>query len=240
MRILLHGATGRLGREIADAAAALQVACGPLERDKVGHPAEMAQLLQEPVVVCDVTRPEGTVTLATAIRALAEPQRRNVVGLVVGTTGHSELHLENLRSLTEDMAICLVPNFSRGVYLFEQILRARTPAGVSVAELARQLGFELGGWEIHHRHKVDAPSGTAKQLAVTAGMPANAFASARIGSVVGEHTLAFSGDAEEVRITHIAHTRRLFALGAIDICRRMFAARPVPGLYTRDDFLQAN
>lgn len=238
MRILLYGANGRLGSEISSLAVELKTPCLEIARASVAESGFLENLLSEPSVICDVTRPEGTVTLATLLASLPEAAQKNVVGLVIGTTGHSDIHLENLRCLIAKMAICLVPNFARGIYLFEQILQAQTPMGLSVAELARRLGFEVGGWEIHHRHKADAPSGTAKSLAKAAGLPANSFSSVRTGSVVGEHTVLFSGDAEDLRISHSAHTRRLFAAGAIDLCRRLNSQRPAPGWYTRDDLLQ--
>ncbi|MEN9530485.1 MAG: hypothetical protein RI932_2358, partial [Pseudomonadota bacterium] len=101
----------------------------------------------------------------------------------------------------------------------------------------RQLGFDLALWESHHTLKKDAPSGTAKTLAHAASVPHDRISSTRVGAVVGEHTLFLSQGAEELRISHMAHSRRLFADGAVDLCDRLFENSLDNKLYTMSQAL---
>jgi 4-hydroxy-tetrahydrodipicolinate reductase len=122
------------------------------------------------------------------------------------------------------------------VFLLEEMLQARTSTGLSVAELARSLGFDLALWEAHHTRKLDAPSGTAKTLAEAAKIPENRISATRVGNVVGEHVVFLAAESEELRIQHLAHTRKLFALGACDMIERISHLTLSPGLYDRRAF----
>jgi 4-hydroxy-tetrahydrodipicolinate reductase len=173
----------------------------------------------EKVVLLDVSLPEGTESLT---QSLLDSDCEQLCAFVIGATGHTQSTLKKLELLSKKVPIVLSSNFSRGVFLFEEILKARTTSGASVAELARTLGFDLALWESHHTKKLDAPSGTAKTLAAAAGVESEKVTSTRVGSVIGEHALLFSQEAEELRLTHTAHARRLFAEGALSLCERLF------------------
>jgi 4-hydroxy-tetrahydrodipicolinate reductase len=208
----------------------------PIELDECGDVQLMLEMLKTPAILCDVTLPQGTVSLCRSLLAQDTEVLKNARGLVIGTTGHAPTELEVIQKLSQRIPVMLVPNFSRGVFLFEQLLRAKTEGGLTVAQLARSLGFDLACWESHHSKKLDAPSGTAKRLADLADIPLEAIASNRVGHVIGEHAILISGEGEELRLSHIAHQRRLFALGAADLCQRLFAANAKPGLLDKAVF----
>jgi 4-hydroxy-tetrahydrodipicolinate reductase len=145
---------------------------------------------------------------------------------VVGTTGWQD-HLEELRRTVERAGGGLVhaPNFSLGVNLFYRIVRD------AARHLAPFPDYDPFVLEQHHRHKKDAPSGTARVLVsiveeatarrgtqvVESSLPDGAFhvASVRAGGIVGEHTVGFDSGADEILLEHRARSRRGFALGAV-------------------------
>ncbi|NBO37318.1 hypothetical protein EBU99_01910 [bacterium] len=233
--ILLVGSSGRLGREISLAAQShdLNIQAVSREVSKKIHEVVLSPISEDrkKKILIDVSLPEGTETIADQIiENNAIPEQLSA--LVIGTTGHSEAQKNKLIKVSKLIPVVISSNFSRGIYLFEELLCAKTSSGASVADLARQLGFDLAVWESHHSMKKDAPSGTAKTLAAAAGVASERISSTRVGAVVGEHSLMFSQGAEELRITHTAHARRLFADGALDLCERIFKSQLKNKLYS--------
>ena len=195
-------------------------------------------------VVIDFTLPEATRAHLAACRAAG-------TALVVGTTGLSDAQRREIQAAAGELGIVLAPNFSAGVNL-----------SFRLAELAaRALGddFDVEIIEAHHRHKVDAPSGTAVRLGeVVAGALGRdlkrcavygreghtgardrdtiGFATVRGGDIVGEHTVLFAGDGERVEITHRASSRMTFARGAVRAALWL-ARRGEPGLFDMQDVL---
>lgn len=155
----------------------------------------------------------------------------------MGTTGFDAEGLKALDTLDDCLPWCLVSNFSAGVHLFEELLGAKTRDGRSVADLARNLGFDLALWESHHTRKLDAPSGTAKTLALAGGIPEERISATRVGHVVGEHIVFASAEGEELRVQHIAHTRALFARGAVLMAERMSVAMLAPRRHSKAEIL---
>lgn len=237
MRICLVGASGRLGSEVSRAALEKSIDVVVVGRENLRDPVLFGDAFQSPGVILDVSLPEGTDALLEGLSGLGVSERANVRGVVIGTTGHADALLAKIKRASETYAVCVVSNFSRGVFLFEEMLKARTENGQTVADLARSLGFDLTLWESHHIRKLDAPSGTAKTLARAAGIPEERVASTRVGAVVGEHIVFASNDSEELRIQHIAHSRRLFALGALELTKRIYAASPRPGMHEKSIFM---
>ena len=192
-------------------------------------------------VVIDFTAPAAT-------QAHAELAARHGVALVVGTTGLAAVHEAALKEAAHKVAIVRAANFSIGVNLL-----------VALSEkVAATLGpdYDIEIVEMHHRHKKDAPSGTALALgeAVAQGrkvaLAENAvrgrdgitgervagsigFASLRGGDVVGDHTVIFATEGERVELTHKASHRRIFAKGAVRAALWV-KGRP-PGLYSMRD-----
>ena len=169
---------------------------------------------------------------------------------VIGTTGFTPQHRDEIAGLARRTAIMLSPNMSVGVTLALQVL----------ATMAKALGdeYDVEISEIHHRFKKDAPSGTALRMAevvaealgrdLTAvsvygrqGQPGErstkeiGILSLRSGDVVGEHTVSFGTLGERLELTHRAHNRDTFARGALRAAR-WIATRP-PGLYSMQDVL---
>lgn len=197
--IAVHGASGRLGRLIVQELAGSYA--GPIAR-------------QGPVPACDVvidvTSAEGTAALL---------QRLDGQALLVGTTG--DLPMQALERYAERAPVCLVSNFSAGVPLMISMLE----------QLAQRLpqGWEIELVEAHHKHKLDAPSGTAKRLLRATGRDDVPCHSLRIGDTVGEHTVYLAGPGERIELTHVATRREVFAIGALRHAR--WLSTQAPGLY---------
>ncbi|MGW8182741.1 MAG: 4-hydroxy-tetrahydrodipicolinate reductase [Burkholderiales bacterium] len=262
LRIAVAGASGRMGRTLIDAvlrdpelalAAALEIKGNPhLGKDAgelAGSPCgvkitdDVATGLAGCDVLVDFTRPEGTMSHVAACRQLG-------VRLVIGTTGFGDAQKKDIAAAARDIAIALSPNFSVGVNVAFRLLE--------VASRALGGGYDVEIVEAHHRHKVDAPSGTAlrmgevvaqalgrdlKQCAIygregVTGERKNetiGFATVRGGDLVGEHTVMFIGGGERLEVTHRASSRSNFANGALRAARFLMS-RP-SGLYDMADVL---
>lgn len=239
MNILLNGASGKVGRCI-DALAADDPDTTVVARGGRGSP------LPDDVdadVVIDFSRP------ASMQRALDIALARRTP-FVSGTTGLAEHHREALKRASTEIPVCYASNFAIGVHVLDRLVR----------DAATQLGdaFDIELIETHHRFKVDAPSGTALDLARTAasarGMnPDDALVtdghrgagarpsdrigiqSVRGGDVVGEHSVLFLGDGERLELVHCATDRSLFARGALRAARWLIGQPP--GLYGLDQVI---
>lgn len=262
-RIAIAGAAGRMGRTLIAAcaeqpglrltAAVEHAGNAALGSDSGllaglapnGVPVSADDALSGSVfdVLIDFTRP--TATLAHA-RACAAAGR----ALVIGTTGLDAAQKDELAALAQQVPMVFAPNMSVGVNLCLALLR----------QAAAVLGddFDVEIIEAHHRHKVDAPSGTALRMGdVVADALGRdladcavygregqtgardrqtiGFATVRGGDVVGDHTVLFAGDGERVEITHKASSRLTFARGALRAAAWL-AGRPA-GLYDMQDVL---
>ena len=246
-----------LGQQDMKLAAALEVAGSPLLGHDVGGPlgqvtgvvtgSDLAAALREADVLIDFTRPTATVAHINACAAAG-------VGAVVGTTGLSEADKKALAEAGRTIPLVYAPNMSVGVNVLLKL----------VALAAQRLGgdYDVEIVEMHHRHKVDAPSGTALQLgeAAAAAMGrdlksdgvfardgvigerkpgAIGFAALRGGDVVGDHTVIFAGPGERIELAHKASSRTTFAHGALRAARFVAAQRAAnaPGLYDMRDVL---
>ena len=239
MNIALLGSTGRLGNLIYNQLIAENIRTYTITKEILTIKTDFQNFfsnLPSNTIILDVSLPMGTENLLDQIKQLNSEIRNKLKGIVIGTTGHTNAQLEKIKNLTNEVPICLVSNFSKGVFLFDQILNAKTSNGMTVSDLARSLGFDLALNEIHHTKKKDAPSGTAVSLANSAKLPLERVSSTRVGTVIGEHTLYFSQDSEMLEIKHSAHNRKLFALGAIQICKNINAKSPNPGLLVKEEF----
>ena len=197
----------------------------------------------EAQAVLDFTSPE-----ATMVHAAIAAQARLVH--VVGTTGLTREHEERLAAAARHAAIIQAGNMSLGVNLLAGLVR----------QVAASLGpdFDVEVLEMHHRHKVDAPSGTALMLgeAAAAGRSANladlairsrdgitgprpegsiGFATLRGGDAIGEHEVIFAGPGERITLRHVATDRMLFARGALRAA--LWGQNRQPGLYGMTDVL---
>jgi 4-hydroxy-tetrahydrodipicolinate reductase len=262
LRVAVAGASGRMGRTLVEAVAAaadLQLA-GAL--DIAGSPAigqdaaaflghargvlitpDLRAGLANAQVLIDFTRPEGTLTHLAVCRELG-------VKAVIGTTGFSAAQKAEIAEHARHIAIMLAPNMSVGVNVVMKLL--------DMAARALNEGYDIEVIEAHHRHKVDAPSGTALQmgevLAKALGRDLKdcavyaregvtgerdpstiGFATVRGGDIVGDHTVLFAGTGERIEITHRANSRAGYAQGSLRAAR--FLATRANGLFDMGDVL---
>ena len=262
LRVAVAGASGRMGRMLIEAvtlsddcvlsgaldvpgsAALGQDAAAFLGRTSgVAIVADIRAGLSGADVLIDFTRPEGTLAHLAACRELG-------VKAVVGTTGLSAEQKAEVAAVAREIAIVMAPNMSAGVNV---VLRLIDMAARALAE-----GYDIEIIEAHHRHKVDAPSGTALQMGEVAaaatgrelkdcavytreGMTGErkagtiGFASIRGGDVVGDHTVLFAGTGERIEISHKSASRATYAQGSLRAAR--FLRQHATGLFDMQDVL---
>ncbi|WP_254763130.1 4-hydroxy-tetrahydrodipicolinate reductase [Natrinema marinum] len=232
VRLGVTGATGRMGREVIAAASEREdcevvfaVNREPADETVDGVAIESASEFdalvadREPAVVIDFTGPASAVDYAEACADAG-------VAFVTGTTGFDDVGREALEAAAEDTAVLHAPNFARGVQALLNV----------VGEAVRNLpGYDVELVETHHNAKRDAPSGTANRLLSeieangefterTHGREGEApreeaeigVHALRAGDITGEHEILLAGNHEEVRLTHRAEDRGVFAAGAVD------------------------
>lgn len=262
-RIAIHGAAGRMGRAVIQAAlaapsmhvvAAIDRKDNPELGEDVGSVVGQADVgvavgyvvdpTAEPFeVLIDFTQPEATL-------AALELCRANKKAMVIGTTGFSPQQRQAIADAAKDIPICMAANFSIGVNVVLSLLG-------DAARLLRD-GYDVEIVEAHHRHKADAPSGTALAMAeeVCKAIGRNlkdcavygregqvgarkeqtvGFATIRGGDVIGDHTVMFLGEGERVELSHKATSRLNFAQGALRAAA--WLAGREPGMYTMHDVL---
>jgi 4-hydroxy-tetrahydrodipicolinate reductase len=248
-RVVVTGIAGRMGSTLARmirAAPDLELVAGteraPVEGLGIPVATRLEDALARAQVVIDFSTPEASLHHAQVCAAAGLP-------LVIGTTGLSGAGQQALAEAARRAPIVSAPNMSVGVNLFIEL----------AAQLARRLGddFDVEVLEVHHRHKQDAPSGTALRLAEellqALGRSPDHLRTSRVGQVgerphqevgvqalrggdvVGEHTVFFFGEGERVELTHRATSRDHFARGALRAARWV-VGRP-PGLYGMGDVL---
>lgn len=263
IRFAIAGAAGRMGRtlvRIVHETPGCAVAGGleaPGHKDMgadlgvlagIGHinvplESEALELIARVDALIDFTTPATSVALA----ALAAQAR---IVHVVGTTGMSDADTAKIEAAARHATIVKSGNMSLGVNLLMGL----------AAQAAKALGedFDIEVVEMHHRHKVDAPSGTALMLAEAAAKarghdlsairdrPRDGFTGARArghigmaalrgGSVVGDHTVTLAGEGERIELTHRAESREIFARGAVKAA--LWAHGRPRGLYSMQDVL---
>ncbi|HRK37609.1 MAG TPA: 4-hydroxy-tetrahydrodipicolinate reductase [Burkholderiaceae bacterium] len=262
LKICVAGASGRMGRMLIEAIHAADdcVLSGAL--DVPGSPSlgvDAALFLGKPCGVpitsdvrqgltgadclIDFTRPEGTLAHLKLCRELG-------VKAVIGTTGFSEEEKAAIQEAARDIAVVCAPNMSVGVNVTLKLLQ--------MAAKAMSTGYDIEIIEAHHRHKVDAPSGTAlkmgeviaealgrdlKDCAVYAreGVTGErdpssiGFATIRGGDIVGDHTVLFAGTGERIEVTHKSSSRVTYAQGSLRAVR--FLAGQSRGLFDMFDVL---
>eukprot|EP01042_Synura_sphagnicola_P010268 gene10268-13188_t len=262
LKIAIAGASGRMGRMLIEAvqqaddmilAGALDVAgsvnIGTDAAAFLGTPAnviiesDLARALSGVDVLIDFTRPEGTLKHAAYCA-------EHGVKMIIGTTGLEQEHKDLIAAAARQTAIMLSPNMSVGVNVTLKLLEM---AAKSFAE-----GYDIEIIEAHHRHKVDAPSGTALKMGeviadalgrklddvavyaregITGPRDPSSigFAAIRGGDIVGDHTVLFAGIGERIEISHKSSSRVTYAHGSLRAAR--FLADKQNGLYDMQDVL---
>lgn len=261
-RIAVAGASGRMGRMLIEAihnsedcvlAGALDIPGSPAlgidataflgSASGVVITSDLREGLAQAQVLIDFTRPEGTLAHLEVCKALG-------VKMVIGTTGFSEEQKKALAEGTQQVAVLLAPNMSVGVNVTLKLLE--------MAAKALSTGYDIEIIEAHHRHKVDAPSGTALKMGEViadalgrdlaecavyeryghtgARDPSSiGFATVRGGDIVGDHTVLFAGIGERIEITHKSSSRETYAQGSLRAVR--FLADKPQGMFDMFDVL---
>ncbi len=264
-RVCIAGASGRMGHMLIETvrasvdcelAGALDMAASPaIGLDAAafsGHPsgilvtADLQQGLAGCDVLIDFSRPQGTLAHLAVCHALG-------IAAVIGTTGFTEDEKARISVYASDIAIMMAPNMSVGVNVTLKLLE--------LAARAMATGYDIEIIEAHHRHKVDAPSGTALKMgeviARATGRDLHAcavyarqgvtgprdpssigFASIRGGDIVGDHTVLFAGTGERIEISHKSSSRETYAQGSLRAVR--FLAGQKNGLFDMFDVLGLN
>jgi len=265
-RVAIAGASGRMGHMLIEAvreapdcrlAGALDLAGGAaIGSDAAaflgftsGVPvvSDLRAGLKDAQVLIDFTRPEGTMAHVAVCREIG-------TRLVIGTTGLSDAQKAQIHAIAHDIAIVMAPNMSIGVNVVLKLLET--------AARALDAGFDVEIIEAHHRHKIDAPSGTALKMGEVVAQAtgrdlaacavyardgfsapdrgernprAIGFSSIRGGDIVGDHTVLFAGAGERIEITHRSSSRATYAEGSLRAAR--FIASRASGLYGMDEVL---
>lgn len=223
IKLAIAGSNGRVGKSI--------IALAAKEKDiKITAKFDIGNDAEPEIKKCDVlvefTTPQATMEHL----AIAEKLKK---GMVIGTTGLAQNENDAIKKASKNIPIVMSPNMSVGVNLLFKLCQ----------DAARTLPkkYKISIKEVHHVHKKDSPSGTAKRLAdvvaaerkISAGeIPIEAV---REGEVVGEHKIVFDSEVETLELFHSAKTRDMFAEGAIKAAK--FLADKKSGLYSMRDVL---
>ena len=239
-KIAITGSNGRMGKALIEA---VKLNPNVSEGSILKRGDDIKRVLKDFDVLIDFTRPEATLDALSICQSAGK-------AMVIGTTGFSDDALKVIDQASSDIPIVFAPNMSVGVNLTLKLLE--TTAKVIGADSNIEIV------EAHHRHKVDAPSGTALKMGE---IIANAlgrdlsecavygregkegprdrqtigFSSIRGGDVVGEHTVTFFMEGERVEITHKASSRMTYANGAVKACQ--WLTNQPNGLYSMQDVL---
>ena len=264
MRIAIAGADGRMGRMLIEAVLnstdlTLTVALNYKDSPSIGQDAgaflgqntgvlitDDLDALANADCLIDFTRPEGTLQHLEACV-------RHKVKCIIGTTGFDDQGKQAIEAASSQISIVFAPNMSVGVN-----------ATLRLLQLAAQLldtGYDVEVFEAHHKHKVDAPSGTAlamgeavagawgKSLEDIADWARHGhtgarkdgqigFSVVRGGDIVGDHTVFFCGEGERIEISHRSSSRATYAQGSLRAAR--FLAGKATGLFNMQDVLSAS
>jgi 4-hydroxy-tetrahydrodipicolinate reductase len=263
MKLAIAGAAGRMGRVLtrivnetpgAEVVGGLEPKGSPHVGSDMGMLAGIGALdipvSDDPVAL--LTQVDGIIdfTVPAATLALAELSAQARIVHVIGTTGIDEAGNARIKAAARHARIVKSGNMSLGVNLLAALVR----------QVAAKLGedYDIEILEMHHRHKIDAPSGTALLLGQAAAEGRGidlaqrsvrsrdghtgarqagdiGFATLRGGAVIGEHTVMFAGETERIELTHKASSRDMFARGAVQAA--LWAFDKKPGLYSMTDVL---
>ncbi|MEY4294739.1 MAG: hypothetical protein RLY82_427 [Pseudomonadota bacterium] len=240
LKIAVAGSSGRMGKMLIDAINASND-CELTGELDIG--IDTRTELEGADYLIDFTRPEGTMAHLAVCKELG-------VKMVIGTTGLSDAEKLEIAAASKNIAIMLAPNMSVGVNVTLKLLE--------MAAKAMSTGYDIEIIETHHRHKVDAPSGTALKMGevisdalgrdlkghavfaregITGARDPQAigFSAIRGGDIVGDHTVMFAGVGERIEITHKSSNREGYAQGSLRAVR--FLATQKVGMFDMFDVL---
>jgi 4-hydroxy-tetrahydrodipicolinate reductase len=243
IQLLLNGARGRMGQAIAAVAGEMDCAIATACDASDTLPQDWRALGVQAAV--DFSHHDATVPLL-------EQAAKVGVACVIGTTGHTDAEKAQIARFAEAVPIVYAGNYSMGVNLLFYL--------TEIAARTLDASFQPEIIEAHHRHKKDAPSGTASHL-IEAVREARRLAAESVrhgregmtgarsgeeigvhalrgGDIVGEHTVVFAGEGERLELTHRATDRAIFARGALNAARWAASPDRLPGLYNMRSVLE--
>ena len=248
-KVLIHGCNGRMGHMVSQLAAdyeQIEIVAGVDRPDSEpggkSYPiyASLADVKEEAEVVIDIST-------ASAVDGLIEYAAEKNMAAVICTTGLSEEQIGKISDLSKKVPVLRSGNMSLGINTMIKVLKA-------ISKTLNEAGFDVDIVEKHHKHKLDAPSGTAVMLADAVAeavdgemeivydrtgrrmeRPHNeiGISAVRGGTIVGEHEVIFAGTDEIIEIKHTALSRAVFANGALKAA--LFLHDQKPALYTMSD-----
>ena len=252
VKIIMHGCCGHMGQVISqivkdDADAQIVAGIDPFDNGKMEYPVykSLEDCKEEADVVIDFAS-------AKAEDALLDYCGAHKLPVVVCTTGLSEEQLQKVAETAKKTAVLKSANMSLGINTLLNLLK-------SAAKVLAEAGFDMEIVEKHHKHKLDAPSGTALALADSMNEAlGNAYhytydrsdrreerdpkeigiSAVRGGNIVGEHEVIFAGTDEVIEFKHTAYSKAVFGKGAVQAAK--FLAGREPGLYDMQDVIAAN
>jgi 4-hydroxy-tetrahydrodipicolinate reductase len=235
IRLGLNGASGKMGRKIAEIVEIDPIFSAKFElvfaASGPQDPRFQTFNQQKCDVLVDFSAPKATLEVADLCS-------QNKVPLLVGTTGFTQEQLGKLKKRLASTPWVLAPNTSFGVFLMKKAFEAIAPY-VSAADLS------VGIFEIHHKNKKDAPSGTALSLRDTFHKASQSdhpvqMASFRGGTEVGFHEIHLLGESESLQLLHRAQERSLFAFGALRIAEALTRLKSKGSPYSAEEIFEKN
>lgn len=262
IKIAVVGASGRMGRMIIESTLKDGEAQLVSAIEQPGMPAlgkDAGELVGMPCGVPITIDVEGGIAQADCLIDFTRPQgtlehlaicRRHKVAIVIGTTGFDEAGKQSIADAAREIPVVFAPNMSVGVNVVFKLLET--------ASRILSQGYDIEIVEAHHKHKIDAPSGTALRMGEVVAKALDrdlqkcavygregitgernpstiGFATVRGGDIVGDHTVMFCGTGERVEISHKAGSRMPYALGSLRAAR--FLADKQNGLFDMQDVL---
>lgn len=250
VKVILNGASGAMGKVVADLISAdpdMEVVVGVDRRADMDAAFPIMDSINKVNVAADVVIDFSSVEAADTLLDFIEQKK---IPAVICTTGLSEVQIDRINELSSVSPILRSANMSLGINVLSKVL-------AEVAPTLKKAGFDIEIVEAHHRRKLDAPSGTALLLAdsINSSMDEKleytydrsdrhekrreneiGISSVRGGTIVGDHDVIFAGEDEVISFSHRAYSRKIFANGAIAAAK--FLMGKSSGLYDMSDVIK--
>lgn len=209
--------TGRMGQALLSLCPADMEVIGTFGRGELPNVPPLSSIPLDTSVLIDFSHPSLSVALSEQVASSKTPW-------LIGTTGFTDEEFAQIKHVAKTVPVLYAPNTSQGIFVLRKLLQ--------------QVGALLPDWnininEVHHVHKKDKPSGTAKSLAAVVGLEQNKIISERAQEVFGEHTVTFASEHETLSFEHKVLSREVFAKGAFTFAKWLIN-KPA-GYYTLDD-----
>ncbi|MEF3279489.1 MAG: 4-hydroxy-tetrahydrodipicolinate reductase [Elusimicrobiota bacterium] len=214
MNIVLNGACGKMGRSIIDLCKRkykeINIFPVDIKKDEKVYSIEELKTINFDGII-DFSSPEGSFEIIKLALDLKKP-------IVIGTTGFSDIQIENIKEYSKKIPIFLSPNMSLGVNI----------CFIVADIISKSIDCDIHINETHHKFKKDAPSGTAlqfKKIMESNGKKVS-ISSSRIGDITGEHEIIFALNGEKILLSHTAYNREIFAEGALTALKWLINQQP--------------